>query len=50
MKVGTWSLYWSRTLTTVAKKLARKKLEEVIWYKGGALIRARIIFFYGKLN
>ena len=31
------SLYWSRTLRTVAKKLVGDKLEEVRWYNGGAL-------------
>jgi len=31
--------------TTVVKKLKRNELEEVRWYKVGALIRARIIFF-----
>jgi len=51
MRVGTWnmgSLYWSRTLTTVAKELARNKLEEVRCYKGGALIKAQIIFLWKR--
>jgi exonuclease III len=55
MRFGTWnvmSLYTSGSLTTVARELARYKLDlvgvqEVRWDRGGT-VRAGDIFFSGK--
>jgi hypothetical protein len=59
MRFGTWkvwSLYRSGSFTTLARELARYKLdlmgvEEVRWDKEGSTVRAGdYIFFYGKGN
>jgi hypothetical protein len=56
--LGTWnvrSLYRAGSLTTVAKVLARYKLDlvgvqEVRWDEGATLRAGDYIFFYGKGN
>jgi len=56
MRFGTWnisSLYWSGSLITVARELARNTLDrvgvqEVKWNKGGTLRAGDYNFFYGK--
>jgi exonuclease III len=56
MRFGTWnvrSLYWSGSLRTVARELARYKLnivcvQEVRWDKGGTVREGDYTFFYGK--
>jgi exonuclease III len=58
MRFGTWnvrSLYRSGSLMTVAKELARYKLDlvgvqEVRWDKGGTVRAGDYTFFYGKGN
>jgi exonuclease III len=58
MRFGTWnvrSLYRSRSLMTVARELARYKLDlvgvkEVRWEKGDAVRAGDYTFFYGKGN
>jgi exonuclease III len=54
--LGTWnvrSLYRAGSITTVAKELARYKLDlvglqEVRWDKGGTVRAGDYKFFYGK--
>jgi hypothetical protein len=56
MRFGTWnvrSLYRSGSLMTVARELARYKLElvgvqEVRWDKGGTVRAGDYTFFHGK--
>jgi hypothetical protein len=56
MSFGIWnvrSLYRSGSLTTVARELAKYKLDlvgvwEVRWDKEGTLRAGAYIFFYGK--
>jgi exonuclease III len=58
MRFGTWnmrSLYRSGSLMTVARELARYKLDlvavqEVRWDKGGTVRAGDYTFFYGKRN
>jgi hypothetical protein len=58
MRFGTWnvrSLYRSGSLTTVARELARNKLDlvgvhKVRWDKCGTVRERDYIFFYGKGN
>jgi exonuclease III len=58
MRFGTWnvrSLYRSGSLMTVARELARYKLDlvgvqEVWWDKGGTVRAGDYTFFYGKGN
>jgi exonuclease III len=58
MRFGTWnvrSLYRSWSLMTVARELARYKLDlvgvqEVRWAKGGSVRARNYTFFYGKGN
>jgi exonuclease III len=58
MRFGTWnvrSLYRSGSLMTVARELARYKLDlvgaqEVRWHKGGTIRAGDYTFFYGKGN
>ena len=58
MRFGTrnvWSLYRSGSLTTLARELARYKLDlmavqQVRWDTGGTVRAADYIFFYGKGN
>jgi hypothetical protein len=58
MRCGTWnmrSLYRSGSLITVARELARYKLDllgvhEVRWDKGGTVRAGDYTFFYGKGN
>jgi hypothetical protein len=58
MIFGTWNvrcLYKSGSLTTVARELARYKLDlvdmqEVRWDKRGTVIAGGYIFIYGKGN
>jgi exonuclease III len=56
MSFGTWnvrSMYKSGSLTTVARELAKYKLDlvgvqEVRWDKEGTVRDGEYIFFYGK--
>jgi exonuclease III len=58
MRFETWdvrSLYRSGSLMTVARELARYKLDlvgvqEVRWDKGGTVRARDYTFFYGKVN
>jgi exonuclease III len=58
MRFGTWnvrSLYRSGSLMTVARELARYKLDlvglqEVRWAKGGTVRAGNYTFFYGNGN
>ena len=58
MRLDTWnvrSLCRSDSLTTVARELARYKLDslgvqEVRWDKGGSVRGGDCFFFYGKGN
>ena len=58
MRFGIWnerSLYRSWSVTTVARELARYKLDlvgvqEVRWGKGGTVRAGDYNFFYGKGN
>jgi hypothetical protein len=54
MRFGTWkvrSLYRSGSLMTMARELARYKLDlEVRWDKGGTVRAGDYTFFYGKGN
>jgi exonuclease III len=52
MRFGTWnvrSLYRSNSLTAVARKLARSKLDLVavqeVWLDNGGTVRARVYIF-----
>jgi hypothetical protein len=55
MRFGTWSLYRSGSLTTIARDLAWYKLDlmgvqEVRWDKGGIVRAGDYIFIYEKGN
>jgi exonuclease III len=56
MSFGTWnvrSMYWSVSLMTVVRELAKYKLDlvgvqEVRWEKEGTVRAGEYTFFYGK--